>query len=144
MARIRKQRKQMAEINVVPYIDVMLVLLVIFLVTAPLLSQGVKVNLPKASARQMMPEKKPPMIVTVNKQGQYFLNVADNPKAPIADDTLQKMVRTAILHNPDRKVYVRGDESASYGDVMQAMVLLQGAGVDTVGLMTDNLPHTSK
>lgn len=144
MARVRKKRKQMSDINVVPYIDVMLVLLIIFMVTAPLLTQGVKVNLPKASAKQLAPEKNQPMVVTVNSQGQYFLNVADNPKAPIDANTLMKKVRAAITATPDRKVYVRGDQSAEYGQVVQAMVLLQRAGVGSVGLVTDTSPDTGK
>jgi len=144
MARERKRRRQMSEINVVPYIDVMLVLLIIFMITTPLLTQGVKVSLPKAAARQLPPEKMQPVIVTVNSQGQYFLNLADNPHLPLSADDLQKRVHQAMAENADRKVYVRGDESAQYGQIVQAMVLLQQAGVGNVGLVTDPISHAGK
>ena len=138
MPRTRKKRKQMSDINVVPYIDVMLVLLIIFMVTAPLLTQGVNVNLPKTAAKVMPPQKTEPLIVTVNAKGQYFLNTSGDPKSPVSDSELINNVVNELKRNPDRKIYVRGDESASYGEVVQAMVLLQRAGASSVGLITDN------
>jgi biopolymer transport protein TolR len=144
MARDRKRRRLMSDINVVPYIDVMLVLLIIFMVTAPLLTQGVKVNLPKAAAKTMPPEKMDPVIVTVNHSGQYFLNINADPRAPISSGSLQQKVRSVMSATPNRKVYVRGDQSAEYGQVVQAMVLLQQAGVGSVGLVTDIMPTQRK
>lgn len=135
--RVRR-RRQMAEINVVPYIDVMLVLLIIFMVTTPLLTQGVKVNLPQAAAKSLPPEQTQPVIVTVNQAGQYFINLQANGKVPVSADAIQQDVRAALAKSPKRKVYVRGDRAVDYGKVVQAMVLLQQAGVPTVGLMTQD------
>lgn len=140
----RHKRRRISEINVVPYIDVMLVLLIIFMVTTPLLSQGVKVNLPRAVAKTLTDQNITPIIVSVDASGQYFLNIATTPTAPISSSDLQNEVSTALSANTARKVYVRADQSVQYGDVITAMALLQQAGADTVGLMTDNPdPHAS-
>ncbi len=141
MKHPRHKRRKIAEINVVPYIDVMLVLLIIFMVTTPLLSQGVKVNLPKAAAKILPDQNIPPIIVSVDASGNYFLNIAATPNNPISTADLQAQVTTALTNNPDRKVYVRADQSVQYGDVITAMALLQQSGADTVGLMTDNPPN---
>ena len=137
-----KKRKSLSEINVVPYIDVMLVLLVIFMITAPLMSQGVKVNLPQANAKVLTPEEQIPIIVTVAQDGQYYLNIAKSPKTPISaeelNQTLAFTLKAAEQKQIKREVYVQGDREANYGKVVQAMVLLQKAGVDNVGLMTEN------
>lgn len=138
----RSQRKRpMAEINVVPYIDVMLVLLVIFMVTAPLLSQGVKVNLPQASAQTIPPKEKEPIIVSVDAQGNLFLNINSNPAQAMNGTALQTQVAAALQtdqqQNIQRAVLVKGDKNVNYGAVMQAMVLLQQAGAPSVGLVTD-------
>jgi biopolymer transport protein TolR len=130
-----KSRRAWSEINVVPYIDVMLVLVVIFMVTTPLLSQGVNVHLPKARAQSLSAQDQTPLIVTVNQSGQYFLNTLGS--SSISSDRLVDVVQSALTQNPDRKVYVRGDQSAAYGDVVSAMVALQQAGVANVGLMTE-------
>lgn len=135
----RERKRPKAEINVVPYIDVMLVLLVIFMVTAPLLSQGVKVNLPKASA-QAIQQNNEPIIVSVDAQGNYFLNIAANPNQPIDADSLVQQV-SVKLQQPQpqgnqQQVLVKGDQNVDYGKVMQAMVLLQQAGAQGVGLVT--------
>jgi biopolymer transport protein TolR len=130
----------MAEINVVPYIDVMLVLLVIFMITTPLLSQGVKVDLPQATA-QTLSSAKEPIVVSVDAQGNYYLNLADNPGQPIDAITLSNKVsaelRSDAQQGQTRQVLVKGDEHVDYGKVMQAMVLLQQAGAASVGLVTD-------
>lgn len=133
-SRGKNRRRTLSEINVVPYIDVMLVLVVIFMVTTPLLSQGVNVHLPKASAQSLSLPNQTPLIVTVDKNGAYFLNTEGS--AVISSDHLIDLIRDALSKNPDRKVYVRGDEAASYGEVVSAMVALQQAGVGNVGLMT--------
>jgi len=138
MKRFKRNKRNLnSEINVVPYIDVMLVLLIIFMVTAPLLTQGVKVDLPKAPAQSMAVEKNPPVIVTVDKQGLYFLNIAQNPQSPEATDQITQNVQNALKENPDRKIYVRADSSVDYGKVITAMVALQAAGSKTVGLVTE-------
>jgi biopolymer transport protein TolR len=138
MKHKRHKRRKIADINVVPYIDVMLVLLIIFMVTTPLLSQGVKVNLPKAAAKVLPQENVPPIIVSVDHTGNDFLNISSTPNSPITTADLQTQVSAALQIHPDRKVYVRADESVQYGDVIRAMALLQQSGADTVGLMTDN------
>ncbi len=135
----RERRRPKAEINVVPYIDVMLVLLVIFMVTAPLLSQGVKVNLPKASA-QAIAQKKDPIIVSVDAQGSYYLNIAINPTQAVDANALVAQVsaklQEAQQQGSEQEVLVKGDQKVDYGKVMQAMVLLQQAGAPSVGLVT--------
>lgn len=132
----RQKRKRISDINVVPYIDVMLVLLIIFMVTTPLLSQGVKVDLPKAAAK-VLPNQNVPIIVSVDAKGNYYLNINATPEAPISGNDLTAQVADALQKNQDRKVYVRADQSVDYGKVIAAMVLLQQAGAGSVGLMTD-------
>src|SRR3990167_10337588 len=138
-------RKPMSEINVVPFIDVMLVLLVIFMITAPLLTQGVKVDLPKTQAKAMPEQQKEPLIVTVDATGNYYLNLAEKPNQPITARTLANLVTTQIGdQNAENKrpVMVRGDKNANYGKVLEAMALLQQAGAKSVGLITEPAPET--
>jgi biopolymer transport protein TolR len=141
MAQVSRGRRLMGEINVVPYIDVMLVLLIIFMITAPLLNQGVKVNLPKAHA-EPLPTKsaKDPVILTVDGQGRLFLNIASDPRAALDSDSIQAQVSGALQNDPERAVLVKADKSVSYGVVMQAMVLLQRAGAGKIGMVADPLP----
>jgi biopolymer transport protein TolR len=130
----------MAEINIVPYIDVMLVLLVIFMITTPLLNQGINVNLPKATARPLVSSEAQPIVVSVDAKGQFFLNISREPKIPMraADvlDDVQHALAVAKQKGQKQPVLVKGDETANYGTIVQAMVLLQQAGVENVGLMT--------
>lgn len=136
-----ERRRPLAEINVVPYIDVMLVLLVIFMVTTPLLNQGVKVDLPQASAQSIPPKQQEPIIVTVDAQGNYYLNTSETPEQPIAASALVNEVASKLQadqqQNQQRSVLVKGDKNVNYGSVMQAMVLLQQAGAPSVGLVTE-------
>jgi biopolymer transport protein TolR len=134
---VRKRRRPVSEINVVPYIDVMLVLLIIFMVTAPLISQGVKVDLPKASANPIEQEDNPPIIASVDVKGRYFLNVGDSQDSPIDKEALAAIVQAQLKKDPDTPVVVKGDGQVAYNEVIQLMVLLQSAGVPSVGLMTD-------
>ena len=133
--RFRKRR--MSEINVVPYIDVMLVLLVIFMVTAPLLSQGVDVDLPEADAKVIDTKQQEPVIVSIDKNGKFYLNLGKNPDKPIKAKDLVKKVSIVMRKRKQSTIYVRGDKKASYGEVVSVMALLQKAGVGNVGLMTD-------
>lgn len=133
----RAKRRPMAEINVVPYIDVMLVLLVIFMITAPLLAQGVKVDLPQASAKPLPPEQLKPLVVTVDAEGAYYTSVGENPKQAVDEATLVARVSAVIRHKPGTPVVVKGDQQVPYGRVVTAMVLLQKAGVPSVGLATE-------
>jgi biopolymer transport protein TolR len=129
--------KPMAEINIVPYVDVMLVLLIIFMVTAPLLTQGVIVDLPESSAQVLEEQEMPPIIVTVDAVGNYFLNIHSDSSAPMLPSDLSKRVATELEKTPHRPVLVRGDQKVNYGKVVTAMVLLQHAGAKSVGLVTD-------
>ena len=137
MARHRVRKKPMAEINVVPYIDVMLVMLVIFMITAPLLTQGVKVELPEAEAESMTPDQEEPLVVSVDASGNLYLNIGDAPDQPVAADDLVQRVGTVLRRRADKTVLVRGDHAVDYGAVVSAMVLLQQAGVPNVGLVTE-------
>jgi biopolymer transport protein TolR len=134
---VRKRRKPVSEINVVPYIDVMLVLLIIFMVTAPLVTQGVKVDLPKAEAAAMDKDSKPPLIATVDAQGNYYLNVGDSQDKSMSAVDLATLVAAHLQLEPQTPVVVNGAAAVAYSDVVQLMVLLQRAGVPSVGLMTD-------
>lgn len=132
----RKKLKRTAEINVVPYIDVMLVLLVIFMVTAPLLTQGVHVNLPAVSAKPLPPDKTKPLIVTVDASGRLYLNTDRNSKVPLSEEEMIRQLKS-LRKNEQQKIFVRGDQAAQYGAIMSAMVVLQNAGFNEVGLITE-------
>ena len=127
----------MSEINVVPYIDVMLVLLIIFMVTAPLLSQGVKVDLPQAPSAPLPPNDKEPVIVNVDKAGNFFINYGENQDQPVSPQVLVTRVSALLKYQPEIPVLVGGDTSVPYGQVVQAMTLLQQAGAEKVGLVTE-------
>lgn len=131
------KRKPMGEINVVPYIDVMLVLLIIFMITAPLIQQGVEIDLPQANAETLSDEADEPLVVTVDKQGQYFLDVGEDTNKPISTEAMQIKVAAVLRNKPKTPVMIRGDKDVPYGDVVNAMTSLQGAGVPSIGLMTD-------
>ena len=132
-----RRRRLMSDINVVPYIDVMLVLLVIFMITAPLLSQGVKVELPQAPAAAIERQSEEPLIVTVDARGLAYLNYGEGQDRPIDTSTLVNRVGALLRHKPGLPVLVKGDKSAAYGTVVRVMALLQQAGAPTVGLMTE-------
>lgn len=141
MSRYRRNRRRpMSEINVVPYIDVMLVLLVIFMITAPLLAQGVRVDLPQAPAEPVESEDQEPLVVTVDAEGHYYLNLGDEPDRVVDQQILVHRVAAVVRNNPQTQVLVRGDQAVNYGAVVQVMALLQGAGVTGVGLLTE-APH---
>lgn len=132
----------MGEINVVPYIDVMLVLLIIFMVTAPLLTQGVKVDLPKAGAEPIEPAKdNKPLILSINSAGELFLSEGGDPKQAIDRQTVSERAAATLGRNPETQVLVKADRNISYGTVMDAMVVLQKAGATKVGLVSDPLPE---
>jgi biopolymer transport protein TolR len=127
----------MGEINVVPYIDVMLVMLVIFMITAPLLNQGVDVDLPQADAEPMDEQQQDPLVLSVDAEGLYYLNVGGDPETPIDAETLVTRVAAVLRQRPKTPVMVRGDTSVDYGRVVAAMALLQQAGAEKVGLVTE-------
>jgi len=139
MAYRDRKRKPIAEINVVPYIDVMLVLLIIFMVTAPLLTEGVKIELPQTDANpvEFNPESPEPVILTVDADGALYI---DDDKAK-TDNEVIVYAKAVILNKPSTDFLVRGDKNAVYNDVLKAMVLLKEAGIETVSLVTEPIPN---
>lgn len=133
----RVKRRKVAEINVVPYIDVMLVLLIIFMVTAPLVTQGVKVDLPKADAEPLKQDSKPPLVASVDADGNYYLAVGISKNEAMSAEEVAVLVKAHLEIEPNTPVVVNADGAVSYDAVIQLMVLLQQkAGVPSVGLMT--------
>ena len=139
----RKRRKLMSQINVVPYIDVMLVLLIIFMVTAPLLNLGVDIHLPQSAAKSVQ-DNKEPVLVSVDKDGNFFLTLGVSQREPIDADNLVRKVSAFVRANPQVSVMIGGDERVDYGKIYQAMVLLQQAGVPKVGLMSQPVQETKR
>jgi biopolymer transport protein TolR len=140
----KRGRRLMGEINVVPYIDVMLVLLIIFMITAPLMTQGVKVDLPKASAQPVQATNKQSLVLSVDKSGRYYLNLGSNEKQPISETEVTNRVSAVMRREPSTPVYVNADESVPYGVVVQGMALLQRAGAEQVSLLTDQASTARK
>ncbi len=143
MSSRRKRRKLKADINVVPYIDVMLVLLIIFMVTAPLLNLGVDIELPQSNAKPVE-QMKDPVVIVVDAQGNYFLTLEGVPKESISADNLVAKVSAFVRNNPQVPVLVAGDQQVGYGAVYQVMVLLQQAGVAKVGLMSQPVDDAAR
>ncbi|WP_029890451.1 protein TolR [Polycyclovorans algicola] len=129
------RRKLSSEINVVPYIDVMLVLLVIFMITAPLMTQGIEVDLPQTEAQTISTDDEP-TIVSVDDRGQYFLNRGERPDEPMDLTLLAEQVNILVEANPDQLILLEGDGAAQYAAVAQAMSTLQGIGVKKLGFIT--------
>jgi len=140
MARRNARRKPMAEINVVPYIDVTLVLLIIFMITAPLIQSGVDVDLPQADSQQVDQEDAPtPVIITIDKTGQYFIDLGNGSDEELVSANEVLLLTAAVRKNkPKTQVYIRGDKQVEYGKVVTVMAALKNAGVPNVGLMTEN------
>ncbi len=144
MEQGKRRRKLIGEINVVPYIDVMLVLLIIFMATAPLLTQGVKVELPKAASEPLPvrnQRNQQPLILSIDSNARMYLNLATDPAAPLEEAQLLAGVRKALGAGPDRDVLVKADTRVAYGKVLAAMVILQQGGASKVGFLTDPLPE---
>jgi biopolymer transport protein TolR len=136
----RRGRRLMGEINVVPYIDVMLVLLIIFMVTAPMLTQGIKVDLPKAGA-EPLPEdlvaKNQPLVLSVDRKGLFYISIGKDSDKPVNDNVIKERVSTVLRRAPKTPVLVKADRNVPYGRVVTGMVLLQEAGAEQIGFMTD-------
>ena len=134
----KPKRKLMGDINVVPYIDVMLVLLVIFMVTAPLLTQGIDVDLPKAAAQPLADTKNnEPLVLSIDADGRLYLSVGDHEDRPITEGRVVELASAVIRRNPATPVLVKADQKVAYGAVVNGMVLLQQAGADKVGFLTE-------
>lgn len=140
----QRRKALLSEINVVPYIDVMLVLLVIFMVTTPLLSQGIKVNLPQAQT-QTMTSAQEPIIVSIDEKGFYYLNTLTHPQTPLTIQQLKQKVDEQLRRVAEKKVpqqiFIKGDKKIDYGKVISLMVLLQRAGAVNIGLLTESPPQ---
>jgi len=134
----RQRRKPMAEINVVPYIDVMLVLLIIFMITAPMLTQGINVDLPQASANvvEAPDDNSEPLVVSVDAAGLFYVAIGDKQDQPIDAQLLMTKVAAVLRRSPNTPIMVKGDSAVNYGQVVTAMALLQKAGAPSVGLIT--------
>ncbi len=137
MAGGREKHRPMSEINVVPYIDVMLVLLIIFMVTAPMLMQGVKVDLPEADADPVENQDSEPLIVSVKSNGELVLNLGANEEQALSLATVRQRVAAVMRRSPDKPVLVWGDRAVPYGEVVTVMAALQEAGAPSVGLVTE-------
>jgi biopolymer transport protein TolR len=138
--KTKGKRRLMSEINVVPYIDVMLVLLIIFMITAPLLTQGIQVDLPNAPAAQLDPEllkDNEPVVLSVDREGKFYLNIGGDEEAPVDDATVVERASAALRRNAQTPVLVKADESVPYGRVVHGAVLLQQAGATKIGFQTD-------
>mgnify|MGYP001992079965 CR=1 FL=1 len=137
--RQRIRKRPMADINVVPYIDVMLVLLVIFMITVPLLSQGVKVDLPQVPSKPLQAEQnKEPVIINVDVTGNFYINYGEDQDKPISAVDLANRVNALLKYQPGISVLVGGDTNVPYGRVVGLMALLQGAGVPSIGMITES------
>jgi biopolymer transport protein TolR len=140
MITTKGKRRLMSEINVVPYIDVMLVLLIIFMITAPLLTQGISVDLPNAPAQALDPEllrDNEPLILSIDREGRYFLNIGDDEDQPVDDATIVERASAVLRRNAQTPVLVQADETVPYGRVVTGAVLLQQAGATKIGFQTD-------
>ncbi len=136
----RKRRKPMADINVVPYIDVMMVLLVIFMISTPLLTQGVKVELPQADETESLdPKPAETVIVKVDLQGQYYLTIGLGKEKPVNREDLVAQIKNKLLDKPKLSVLVAGDKDVRYLFIMDVLALLSQAGIPNVGLMTKTI-----
>ena len=136
MAQVSRGRRLMGEINVVPYIDVMLVLLIIFMITAPLITQGVKVDLPRASARSLPAGKATPLVLSVNRSGQMYLTVGGSTLGPASAAIIHAHVAAELARDPGRAVLIKADTAVPYGTVSRARGILQDAGVHKMDFIT--------
>lgn len=132
----RSRRRPMAEINVVPYIDVMLVMLVIFMVTAPLITEGVKLDLPQAQAKPQPTDERPPLVIHIDRFGDIYLDLGDADPQQVDQQQLFERLEQALTPVADVPVMLRADESVPYGRIVDAMVAAQAAGAPSVGLVT--------
>jgi biopolymer transport protein TolR len=144
MPQTARGRRLMGEINVVPYIDVMLVLLIIFMITAPLLTQGVKVDLPKAAAEPLEAQRLQPLVLSVDRAGRWYLNVGGNPQTPLDENTVATRAAALLHREPETQVLLKADNAVAYGRVVQAMVVLQHAGARKIGFITEPPPPSPR
>ena len=138
LSRRRQKKGLVSEINVVPYIDVMLVLLVIFMVTAPMLTPGVPIDLPEAATEPLpVDAEEEPLVISVNTSGELFINVGGDIEKPVTLGIIKDRVMKVLASKPGTSVQLRGDAKLDYGTVMEVMGALQGAGVKSIGLVAE-------
>ncbi|MFO0337017.1 MAG: ExbD/TolR family protein [Pseudomonadota bacterium] len=137
MAAGRRGRRLVADFNGVACIDVMLVLLIIFMVTAPLLTQGVQVDLPEAAAKPLPDQDREPLVVSVDREGRFYVNVGQDEDRPVDETVLVQRVQTVLARDPQTPVLLKADEQVPYGRVVGAMTLLDGAGATRIGFLTE-------
>lgn len=139
MSRKSRRRKPMGEINVVPYIDVTLVLLIIFMITTPLLQTGVQVDLPEAESAVTEQKNDPPIVITINKVGEFFFQIQGEDEDPLSVTLVELKSRIASVtsNKPETQVLINGDKGVDYGTVVTVMAEIKNAGVPNVGLMTE-------
>lgn len=138
----RHSKRAKSEMNVVPYIDVMLVLLVIFMISAPLLNQSVEVDLPQSANSQEIDagngETKPPLVVSIDRNGAYFIDQAGDEPLPVNKRTIEAVTQSTLSSDPTVEVYIRADKAVAYGEVMVVMDILKSSGAKSVGLITES------
>ena len=139
MSRGSVSNTPLASMNVVPYIDVMLVLLIIFMVTAPLLTQGVQVKVPEVEAGAIKSDTQRPIIITVDKKGRYYLNIGDNQSLEISETELLAKLKAEIEQKPKEMVLIKGDSNATHGSIVKIMAILQRLKIHEVGIVTQAL-----
>jgi biopolymer transport protein TolR len=146
MEQAPRKRRLMGEINVVPLIDVMLVLLVIFMATAPLLTQGINVELPKVDAKPLPAPRSsvPPLVLSIDRQSRLFLNIGRAPDAALDDRQLLQAVTAALQTDPQREVLVKADTRVEYGRVLSAMLLLQQGGANRIGFLSAPVDNSAR
>ena len=138
MARIRSRRKPMSEINMVPFIDIMMVLLVAFMISAPMMTQGVSVDLPKTNSDAIpMPEDQEILVISVKENGEYFIDLGNDREKAVGLSSVAEKVGKVVSAKPGTQVLIKGDTNVAYGAVIELMAGIQGAGVSNVGLITD-------
>ncbi len=138
MSRKNRRRKPMGEINVVPYIDVTLVLLIIFMITTPMLQTGVDVDLPQAESKEVvLKDDQPPVIVIINDQGQFAISTDNKEGEPVLAEEINARVKAVISNKPGTPVLIKADKNVAYGTVVTVMAALKNTGVPNVGLMTE-------
>lgn len=141
-----KNRRLMGEMNVVPYIDVMLVLLIIFMITAPMLQQGITVELPELDAAPLdssQMQENELLILSIDSEGNFYLNLGEDPDEPVDDDSVLATTEAIIRRNPETPVLIKGDERVDWGRVAYGLALLQRAGVTGIGILTDPIEPDS-
>ena len=136
MIKVRAPRKLVAEINVVPYIDVMLVLLVVFMITAPMLTQGILVDLPDAASEPLDMQQEP-VIISIGKDGTYYINVGEDQQESRSLDAVRGHALRIKTHAPETRFLIEGDKTVPYGKVIALMSSLQSAGITYLGLVTE-------